>query len=215
MAGDETSSTAGRGNATGQILPVTGQKVTAHHAVTAAYGGAVALHDGNGWVQCRCGQRHWGLHGAAGLLLARPGREAPIEVLLQLRAGWTHQGGTWALPGGARDSHEDVVTAALREAQEEAGLDASLVSVLGERPGIEHGDWSYTYVLALATERVEVHSATAETDEMRWAHPADVERLPLHPAFQADWPWLRAALDDATAARLPVDRPCRLTDPAG
>ena len=88
----------------------------------------MARGDGNGWVRCRCGQRHWGLHGAAGLVLLR--REGPVaEVLLQLRAGWTHQGGSWALPGGARDSHEDVVTAALREASEEIGLDEADVEV--------------------------------------------------------------------------------------
>ncbi len=43
--------------------------------------------------------------------------------MLQHRAAWTHEGGTWALPGGARDSHEDAVAAALREAVEEATLD--------------------------------------------------------------------------------------------
>ncbi|MFZ9954411.1 MAG: NUDIX domain-containing protein, partial [Ilumatobacteraceae bacterium] len=47
----------------------------------------------------------------------------------QLRAAWTHGGGTWALPGGARDSHEDVITAALREAAEEVGVDYSRVEV--------------------------------------------------------------------------------------
>lgn len=26
---------------------------------------------GDAWVECRCGHRHWGLHGAAGLLLVR------------------------------------------------------------------------------------------------------------------------------------------------
>ena len=36
-------------------------------------------------------------------------------VLLQLRAAWTHGGGTWAIPGGALDSHEDPITAAVRE----------------------------------------------------------------------------------------------------
>ena len=68
---------------------------------------------------CSCGYKHWGLHGAAGLLLVRLDKSEP-HVLLQLRAAWTHGGGTWALPGGALDSHEDSVTAAGREAAEEA-----------------------------------------------------------------------------------------------
>ncbi|WP_345409468.1 NUDIX domain-containing protein [Nonomuraea salmonea] len=43
-------------------------------------------------------------------------------VLLQKRSLRCHHGGTWGLPGGARDSHEDAVTSALREAHEEAAL---------------------------------------------------------------------------------------------
>jgi 8-oxo-dGTP diphosphatase len=154
----------------------------------------VTQHDGNGWVECRCGQRHWGRHGAAGLLVARPGRGPELEILLQLRAAWTHQGGSWALPGGARDSHEDVVTAALREAHEEAGLDAAALSVVGQHPGVEHGDWSYTYVVALARPGTEAAAGTAESDELRWVPPDGVLRLPLHPAFGAAWPVLWPAV---------------------
>jgi 8-oxo-dGTP diphosphatase len=154
----------------------------------------VALHDGNGWVECRCGHRHWGLHGAAGLLLARPATDVRLEVLLQLRAGWTHHGGSWALPGGARDSHETRVTAALREAQEETGVDPARLSVLGEHPGVDHRDWSYTYVLALAGAGVEAYAATAESDDLRWVPPDDVSRLALLPAFGAAWPRLHRLL---------------------
>lgn len=160
----------------------------------AAYGGGVTLHDGNGWVVCRCGERHWGRHGAAGLLVARPGAgRSDLEVLLQLRAAWTHQGGSWALPGGARDSHEDVVAAALREGQEEAGLEVASLSVVGQHPGVEHVDWSYTYVIALAPPGTRV-VGTGESDELRWVAPDDVVRLTLHPAFGAAWPTLWPAV---------------------
>jgi 8-oxo-dGTP diphosphatase len=167
------------------------------------------LHDGNGWVHCRCGRRHWGLHGAAGLLLVRPLATRPLvagsagataEVLLQLRAGWTHQGGTWGLPGGARDSHEDVVVAALREAHEEVGLDAGTVHVLGRCVGTDHGDWSYTYVIALAGAAVEVHVRNDESDEIRWVRVDDVGGLPLHPALAPAWAGLRARLEELDAA---------------
>ena len=73
-------------------------------------------------------------------------------MLLQLRAGWTHQGGSWGLPGGARDSHEDVVAAALREAAEEAGSSRG-ACVWSPAAGVDHGDWSYTYVVAIAGPR--------------------------------------------------------------
>jgi 8-oxo-dGTP diphosphatase len=154
----------------------------------------VTLHDGDGWVECRCGQRHWGRHGAAGLLLARrpgtPPDDPRLEVLLQLRAAWTHQGGTWALPGGARDSHEGAVAAALREACEEAGVDGTDLIVLGEHPGVEHVDWSYTYVLALARGPIDVRAQTAESTELRWLPVAAVASLPLHAAFGDAWPGL-------------------------
>jgi 8-oxo-dGTP pyrophosphatase MutT (NUDIX family) len=88
----------------------------------------MGLRDGDGWVFCNCGYRHWGLHGAAGLLMVRFDMGEP-HVLLQLRAAWTHGGGTWAIPGGALDSHEDSIEAAIREAYEEAGIDQQFLDV--------------------------------------------------------------------------------------
>ena len=162
----------------------------------------VAEQDGNGWVDCRCGSRHWGVHGAAGLLLLRdPAPAAPDptaadlavmgaihrEVLLQLRAAWTHQGGSWGLPGGARDSHEDPVTAALREASEEAGVSPGAVTVIGQLTGVDHGDWSYVYVIALASRTLSVAARTTESDDLRWVALDAVQGLPLHPAFGIAW----------------------------
>src|SRR4051812_32424211 len=99
------------------------------------------------WVSCSCGQRHWGLHGAAGLLLTDPDRTG---VVLQKRSRMVHHGGTWSIPGGAIEPGEGPVRAALREADEEAGVDAATVTVLDTIPGTDHGDWHYTYVLATA-----------------------------------------------------------------
>jgi 8-oxo-dGTP diphosphatase len=162
----------------------------------------VALHDGNGWVRCRCGHRHWGVHGAAGLLLVRPGPEPgdEAEALLQLRAGWTHQGGTWGLPGGARDSHEDVVTAALREAHEEVGLDRARVTVAGRSVGTDHGDWRYDYVIAWTDRQLAVGARNDESDEVRWVPLSEVAALPLHPALAASWPRLLERLGQLSAA---------------
>lgn len=149
----------------------------------------MAVEDGNGWVACRCGRRHWGLHGAAGLLVVRQDR-----ALLQLRARWTHEGGTWGLPGGAADSHEDVAEAALREAEEEAGVDSSKVQVLTTLVGVDHGDWRYTYVLAAATSELSPRALTAESDDVRWVDLAQVPALPLHPGLAASWLRLRTEL---------------------
>src|SRR4051812_28404825 len=109
--------------------------------------------DGDGWVTCDLGHRHWGLYGAAGLLLHRASSTGE-EVLLQHRATWSHHGGTWGLLGGARHSDESAVEAALREAAEEGGLAPDGVQVHG-RYDDAHGGWSYATALAAADASTE------------------------------------------------------------
>jgi len=159
----------------------------------------VAEGDGNGWVQCRCGHRHWGRYGAAGLLLVRSTGAADAEVLLQLRASWTHLGGTWALPGGAADSHESARTAALREALEETGVRPDQVAVLGEVVGTDHASWRYTVVIAEALSTAHPRAANTESDEVRWVAVDEVAGLPLHPGFAQSWPAVSTALDATLA----------------
>ena len=141
--------------------------------------------DGNGWVRCSRGHRHWGRFGAAGLLVTDGAR-----VLLQHRSAWTHEGDTWAIPGGARDSHEDAVMAALREAAEETDLDTSVLTP-GQTWIDEHGGWSYTTVLALAQPELTVRSVNFESVEVRWWAMQDVTALKLHSGFAEAWPTLR------------------------
>ncbi|OZM74534.1 ADP-ribose pyrophosphatase [Amycolatopsis antarctica] len=145
--------------------------------------------DGDGFVRCTCGARHWGLYGAAGLLLHDPER----GVLLQHRAWWTHHGGTWALPGGAVHSSESALRAALREAEEEAGIDAGTVTATAEST-VDHGNWRYTTVLADAHGSVEERMRGTESAELRWVLPEDVAGYPLHRDFAAAWPSLREQL---------------------
>jgi len=152
---------------------------------------------GDGWVDCRCGHRHWGLHGAAGLLLVRPGPEP--AVVLQHRSEWTHQGGTWGIPGGAREPQESAAQGALREAAEEAGIDPTVVRVVGERV-LDHVDWSYTTVLAVLTVAdLDVRPTDAESAEIRWVPLDQVEQRPLLPAFGTAWPALRQRIEDLLA----------------
>ncbi|MFT4086002.1 MAG: NUDIX hydrolase [Gordonia sp. (in: high G+C Gram-positive bacteria)] len=150
--------------------------------------------DGDGWVLDPDGARYWGVHGAAGLLLAAPLGDGVTGVLLQHRAVWSHQGGTWALPGGARDSHESAVDAAVREAHEEAGIVASDVEVLDTVVTHEAvSGWTYTTVIARIARPVET-VANGESTELRWVAADDVVELPLHPAFGLAWPSLRPLL---------------------
>jgi len=157
------------------------------------------------------GSPHWGRFGAAGLLLRAPRSDGSPAVLLQHRAPWSHQGGTWGLPGGARDSHESPEEAAVREAHEEAGLVSRLVSVRASviTAKASGTDWTYTTVVADAPEQLQT-VANFESAEMRWVGEDEVDALPLHPGFAASWHRLRTASevlplrhDDALRGSLP------------
>lgn len=149
----------------------------------------MSARDGDGWVECECGNKHWGLHGAAGILIYREG-----SILLQHRAPWVHNGDTWGIPGGARDSHESVIDGATREAVEETGIDPQQLTHRDSHSD-NHGQWSYETVISEATELLIAHEVNDESHEVRWVLFDDVTRLPLHPSFAKSWPLLRAKLE--------------------
>jgi 8-oxo-dGTP diphosphatase len=142
--------------------------------------------DGDGWARCALGHRHWGVFGAAGLLLRHGDR-----VLLQHRALWSHHGGTWSLLGGARHGDESAERAAAREAREEAGLDPADYAVTGRHVD-DHGGWSYTTVVARAASELRLTALTAETLAVAWVPVDELGALPLHPGFAASWDAVRA-----------------------
>ena len=145
--------------------------------------------DGNGWVECRLGHRHWGRFGAAGLLLVSLDPDGTHLVLMQHRADWTHNGGTWGIPGGARDSHETPAEAAFREAREEASVDTSLVTVV-ETACDDHGEWEYDTVLAVTPTPLPT-DPNDESHAVQWVLVEQIDQLPLHPGFSGTWPQLR------------------------
>jgi 8-oxo-dGTP diphosphatase len=132
------------------------------------------------WTTCTRGHAHWGPRGAAGLLLAHQG-----QALLQLRARWAHQGGTWSIPGGALERDEDFTTAALRESEEELGIAPDAVQPRGTHVA-ECGGWIYQTVLAHCAARPAL-TDNAESAGHRWVPADEVDDLPLHPAFKQAW----------------------------
>ena len=147
------------------------------------------VNSGDGWVEGPKGERYWGRFGAAGVLIVDPQR----GVLLQHRVEWSHFGGTWGLPGGARHEGESAVDGAYREALEEAGvprdvLQLRFVSVL------DLGFWSYTTVVADAVAPFTAQISDVESIELRWVPVDEVADLPLHPGLAEAWPELRDRL---------------------
>ncbi|ETK34818.1 NUDIX hydrolase [Microbispora sp. ATCC PTA-5024] len=153
----------------------------------------MAAKDGDGWALCGLGHQHWGLHGATGLLAVHHTLDGMPYVLLQKRAWWSHHGGTWGLPGGARDSHEDAIAGALREALEEAALRADLLRIQGLYVD-DHGGWAFETVIAEAEGLLDAAPANAESIDLRWVAADEVTAKKLHPGFAHTWPTIRPAL---------------------
>lgn len=154
---------------------------------------------GDGWVDCSCGGRHWGLSGAAGLFLVRRSPTGKVrEVVLQHRSLNSHQGGTWGIPGGALRPGEPPADGALREAHEEAGISGGAVRVIGTHL-LDHGPWRYTTILAEQRPgtQLDVRATDTESIKVAWVPVTSVPTLPLLPAFAKAWPALLTAAEAA------------------
>ncbi|WP_234996498.1 NUDIX domain-containing protein [Demequina sp. NBRC 110054] len=152
------------------------------------------------WVVAASGERYWGLNGAAGLLAHDPGR----GVLLQHRAEWSHHGGTWGLPGGARHMGESALDGALRESAEEAAVPRDAI-VPRAAFVLDLEVWTYTTVIGEVIRPFEPAIVDAESLALAWVPLESVEGLPLHPGFASTWTRLRSVL---------ADRPVLLVDVA-
>lgn len=168
-------------------------------------------------VDCeKCEGCHFGLGGAAGILLVRrdytKAKHPVTNVILQLRSRVTTAGGTWAMPGGALEPCETPAQAAIREASEEVGLPRGCadgpdltITVWHQIALLDHGSWKYTTVIADVVKPFEptVPKGDAESLEVKWVAIQDVEKLPLHPSFKEAWPELKSILETAPDAWKP------------
>ena len=159
---------------------------------------------GDGWVDCACGRKHWGTNGASGILLAR--RDAAsgkvTHVVMQHRAAWSAEGGTWGIPGGATADGESPIEGALRESYEEANITPEDIEVVGSYRE-DHGPWAYTTVFAFEKSgyTVEPKANDDESMEVCWVPIADVPNRKLLTAMKTDWPRFAARLDELAAAQ--------------
>lgn len=145
------------------------------------------------WTTLPDGRKFWGKYGAAGLLLFA---QSTAQILLQHRAGFSHFGGTWGIPGGARHAGETAQDAAIRESEEEARVPAQALEIISESV-LDLGPWSYTTVLATVAQPFEPTIGDAESIELRWVNIDDVSKMELHPMFAESWPQLRTQFPSA------------------
>lgn len=66
------------------------------------------------------------------LILLYPNDEDKLELLLTLRSSDIDHGGQISFPGGRSEEGESIVETALREAEEEVGIDPEQVCILGK-----------------------------------------------------------------------------------
>lgn len=143
---------------------------------------------GDGFMRCGDGQVRWGVFGAAGVVFVHRSTNE-VAVMLQLRSGFAHEGGTWSCAGGALDAGETPLAGALREAEEEVGRAPTGHHQIGEHVFAPAVDWTYTTVVVEVPQRFGA-SMNFETDAVEWVPVEHVECRALHPGFAAAWPHL-------------------------
>lgn len=137
-----------------------------------------------GWITCDQGHDHWGLNGAAGLLLSHVDGDGIERFLLCLRSWDTQHGGTYSTPGGALGD-ETTLAGATREGQEELGV--GLVFDHLSTTTDDHGRWAYHTVQGRVAQRTDDFVLNWELDGAGWFTEAEIDELPLHPGFKAYW----------------------------
>jgi 8-oxo-dGTP pyrophosphatase MutT (NUDIX family) len=140
---------------------------------------------GDGFVTVADGPQRGGRFGAAGVLVGQVDQDGETHFFVALRSPWTHNGGTWAVPGGALNHGETAIEGALREFVEEIGLELAAYEVAHEHED-DHGGWSYTTIVLDVPERFDPPLAHSwETAECRWVRSAELAQLELFDAFRA------------------------------
>ncbi|KAL7629530.1 hypothetical protein AAE478_001051 [Parahypoxylon ruwenzoriense] len=141
----------------------------------------------SGYVVCSQGHRHWGIHGAAGILIHRYRSSGEVEMLLQLRGLSISDPNSWSIPGGAIEENETAEIAALRETEEELGFNPREFLEPGVSMEDDHGGWMYTTIPARLIQELDINTQVKldhESQAVSWFTCAELKTLNLHPGFE-------------------------------
>lgn len=165
-------------------------------------------HKGESAIICGHGHKHWGKHGAAGILIRAPRPSGELAYLLQQRADTAYDSaGKWGVFGGALLEGETPQAGADRELAEETGTNVPLLTPISSYED-DHGGWAYTTFVADAPATF-WPAFDGETPEESanwgWFTPAEMKSLPLHPGFKAALPKILAGETAEKALRRQIE----------
>lgn len=99
--------------------------------------------------------------------------------------------GDWALPGGGHDLGERIADTAVRETNEETGLDIEITGIIGlyTDPGhlIEYSDGEVRQQFSISFRAKPVGGSLATSDEsiqVAWVSAKDLDALPINPSMR-------------------------------
>lgn len=98
----------------------------------------------------------------------------------------------WAMPGGAMDPGETMAQAAVRETQEETGIDCDITDLVGIYTNPDHvilytsngevrQECSFLFAARVLGGRP---TPSSESSEVRWVAPHDIDHYPMHPSMR-------------------------------
>lgn len=98
----------------------------------------------------------------------------------------------WALPGGGHDVGESIADTAVREVQEETGVDVEVTSVVGLYTNPNHvmayddGELRQQFSICFAARLIggKAREDGIETKEVRWVDVDDLDSLNIHPSMR-------------------------------
>ncbi|WP_330478293.1 NUDIX domain-containing protein [Streptomyces platensis] len=99
--------------------------------------------------------------------------------------------GLWALPGGGHDIGESIAETVVREVEEETGIAVAVDGVSGLYTDPRHvmayddGEVRQQFSICFRAHPTGGSLRTSdESKEVRWASPADLDRLDIHPSMR-------------------------------